>query len=231
MSDPYIDESSMKPLSKNMSYAAIYDRNWTDEYESLRAMRQKLQSQFDEMQRAEQRRRQPRKKKNFDPLPVEVQEEMVKEIKSSAMWAEVERLEAEIKREKKDREKLLETFAPHVEMKPDKGRMCRLKTSSSCTYASQGYGAMKYAKGILEPLLDMLVAHGFEAYIRQTNYHRGTGRFAVDHCDYELWANCPPWMFDAACRQLSLADAVASMKRRCINPLVYNPFLPESCRL
>ena len=91
------------------------------------------------------------------------------------------------------REKLLETMAPSVKMEPNPGVFYRLQTATSLSYGSQGYGAMKYAKGSLEPLGDMLVVLGFQAHISQGNFHRGRGTFTVDHADYELWANCPPW--------------------------------------
>ena len=132
--------------------------------------------------------------------------------------------------EQKHREKLLDAMAPSVSFKPV-DYFCRLKASSSYTYASQGYGACTYARGALLPWKDHLERLGFETHIRTVNARRGTGRFAVDHADFELWANCKPWMFDAACRLLSLAEGVASLKSRAINPLVYNPFLPDSCRL
>jgi len=220
-----------KPRDIESLYREAYTRGWDDEYDSLRAMREHLSAWFKRLIYEEQKRRQPRKRVHFAPLPDHVRQPMLDEVKSSSMWAEMVRLQAHVEAGKDRQEKLLTHMAPGIELKPDLDFMQVLETSSSYTYGSQGYGAMKYAKGFLEPLLDMLVAHGFDAHIRQTNYGRGKGMFAIDHCDYELWANCPKWMFDAAHRCLSLADAVASMKRRCINPLVYNPFLPDSCRL
>jgi hypothetical protein len=212
-------------------YQVVFNRDWDDEYKSLHDMRKQLQDQCDERLHAERKKRQPRKRVHFDPLPEDVVKAIVDDIKSSPMFLEVERLEAEVEREKTEREKYLDFAAGKIGMEPDPNAMHRLQGSTSLSYGSQGYGAMKYARGVLEPLLDMLEGHGFDAHIQSTNHRRGTGTFAIDHCDYELWANCPDWMFDAAHRGLSLADAVASMKRRCINPLVYNPFLPDDCRL
>jgi hypothetical protein len=211
---------------KNVSYAAIYDRDFTDEYESLRALREQAQTDYEDRIRAEQKRRQPRARVRFKPLPDDVMERLRDEVLSEPLCQEINRLETELEEEKERREKLLEAMAPQVAMKPDDA-MHRVKTSSSYTYSTQGYGAMKYARGVLEPIADHLERLGFEVYIRQVNFRRGTGSFATDHADYELWASCPPWMFDAAYRRLTLDDAVASMKRRCLNPRVYNPFLPE----
>jgi hypothetical protein len=212
-------------------YQVAFERNWNDEYKSLHSMRKQLQDQCDERIHAEHKKRQPRKRVHFDELPEGVAKAIVDDIKASPMYVELERLEAEVDQERKERDGYLDFASDKIKMEPNPNAMNWLKTSSSCSYGSQGYGAMKYAKGVLEPLLDMLLAHGFEAHIRQTNHHRGMGAFAIDHCEYELWANCPPWMFDAAHRCLSLADSIASLKRRCINPLVYNPFLPDECRL
>jgi hypothetical protein len=216
--------------STNVLYKSVFEQNFNDEHESLRAMRNTLQGRYDDMRLAEQKRRQPRKRKHFDPLPEDVQQAMIDEVKSSDMWKQMEALEVQLEVEKCNRETLLNKTAERVEMIPDDA-MHRLKVSMSYSYGSQGYGAMKYARGALEPYFDMLARHGFEVHIRQANYHRETGAFAVDHCDYELWANCALWMFDAAQRCLTLGDAIDSMKRRCVNPLVYNPFLPDWARL
>ena len=215
----------------NKLYQQAFEQNWDDEYKNLRAMRKHLSAWFKRLFYEEQKRRQPRKRVHFAPLPDVVQQGITDEVKSSPMWAEMVRLTAEVDAGQDHREKYLKRLASQVEMKPEPNVMHYLATASSYCYGSQGYGAMKYARGNLEPFLDMLVAHGFDAHIRQTNYRRGAGMFAIDHCNYELWANCPEWMFDAARRCLTLGDAVSSMKRRGINPLVYNPFLPDSCRL
>jgi hypothetical protein len=212
-------------------YREAYERNWDDEHKSLRAMRKELQTQCNERLFAEKKKRQPRKRVHFDTLPEEVSQAIVDDIKSSAMFLEVERLDGEVKKEKEIRESLLNTMARSVEMVPDQTCSYRLRTVSSGSYGSQGYGAMKYARGALEPLLDMLEGHGFTARILLSNHRTATGSFGINHCDYALWSNCPPWMFDAANRCLSLHDWADSLKRRCVNPLVYNAFLPDSCVL
>jgi len=213
-------------------YKATFDRDFTAEYQGLRRLREIVQRDFTGRLLAEQKRRQPRARVRFKDLPEDVLIRIRDEMKQSPVYKEIERLTKAVGDEQDRREKLLKKLAPWVATKPDPMVFYRLKTSTSLSYATQGYGAMKYAKGSLEPLRDMLVALGFTVYISRVGYHRGTGMFAIDHADYVLWANCPPWMFDAAHRCLSLDDSVASLKRRCINPLVYHPMgLPEWARL
>jgi len=214
----------------NGMYQEAFDRSFDDEYKSLRRLQELVQEDFAGLLLAEQKRRQPRARVRFKDLPVCVMAQIRDEVKQSPVYKEIERLTTVLAAEEIRHGKLLQRMAPHVEMRPD---TCwhLLKTSHSDSYRSQGYGALMYGRGVLEPLLDMLERLGFDTHIRQVNFQRGTGMFAIDHANYELWANCPPWMFDAAYRCLSLYDAVASMKRRCINPLVYNPFLPDECRL
>lgn len=211
-----------------MNYQKIYDRNWNDELKSLSAMRRQLQADYEAAILAEKKRRQPRARVNFHPPPDDVAQEILDTFMSSPMYQEILRLEAEIKREKDNRERLLDAAAGYVTFEPVEC-MHRLKTSSS--YSTQGYGAMTYAKGALEPYADHLRGLGFTVHIRETNQQPPQGQWGCASADYELWADCPPWMFDAARRTLTLGSAINSMKHRCINPLVYNPFLPDWCRL
>lgn len=215
---------------KNTSYAAVYDRDFTDERKSILAMQQNLDAEYRAAILAEQKKRQPRKRTHFEPLADAIQEEILERFRSSATYKEIMRLDAEVDREKENREKLLTAMAEGVVFEPVEC-MHRVKFSSSYGYSSQGYGAMRYAKGVLEPHADHLRGLGFEVHIREVNYQPGTGQFACPSADYELWANCPPWMFDAASRRLTLGAAVDSWKARQINPLVYNPFLPDWARL
>ncbi|MHC4297974.1 MAG: hypothetical protein ACYS7Y_11775 [Planctomycetota bacterium] len=215
----------------NMSYESVYTRQWDDEYRSLRDMRHLAQERFNEAIKAEQKRRQPRARTRFKDLPPEVYAKIREEALNSPLVREVHRLKAELEREKETKEKLLRQMAPQVAMVPDTDAWHHVASRSSGSFSSQGYGAMKYAKGDLEVMQDMLRSRGFDSYIRMRNYRKGTGIFAIDHCDYELWANCPKWMYDAATRTYPMSAAVESMKARCLNPFVYNPFLPEECRL
>lgn len=209
-------------------YQKVYALNWDDEYDSLRAIRKQTNDQYKDALRAEQKKRQPRARVHFKPLPEEVGAAIRDMILEGPLCQEILRLEAELQAEQARRKTLLGIMADGVEPKHD-NCMHRVSTSSSHTYGPQG--AMGYAKGELEPWLDMLEAMGFDCHIRQVGYRRGKGMFACDSADYELWANCPEWMFDALSRGLSLDTAIDSMKRRAINPLVYHPFLGDRGRL
>lgn len=197
---------------------------------SLHVMRQQCQAQYEAELLAEQKRRQPKARKRFARLPDDVEQAIYEKIKASELYREVLRLEAEIEREEAYRDVLLNTAAERVVFKPV-DCMHRLQVSYSTGWATQGYGACTYAKGSLEPYADRLRRLGFTVHIRETNYQPARGLCGCPHADYELWANCPPWMYDAAKRTLTLGDAIKSMKSRQINPLVYNPFLPDWCRL
>lgn len=215
---------------KNTSYRAIYERNWTDEYKSLQAMRSQLQAEYDAALLAEKKKRQPRARTNFKPLPEDVARGILNCFQGSEAYKEILRLEAEIDHEKENRERILAAAAEYVVFEPAQC-MHRVKTSSSYSYSSQGYGAMRYAKGALEPYADHLRGLAFDVHIREVNYRPAQGPWGCSSADYELWANCEPWMFDAAARTLTMGAAVASMKARSINPLVYNPFLGDWARL
>jgi hypothetical protein len=210
-------------------YQKVYALNWDDEYKSLRALRKEANDLYKDALRAEQKKRQPRARVHFKPLPDEVVGEIRDSILEGPLVREINRLEAELKAEQARRKTLLAMMADGIEPKHD-NCMHRVSTSSSYTYNSQGYGAMGYAKGELEPWLDMLEAMGFDCHIREVNYKPPQGMFGCGSADYELWANCPEWMFDALSRGLSLDTAIDSMKRRGRNPLVYNPFLGERGR-
>ena len=213
-----------------MSYQAIYDRNWDAERKSLHAMRTQLEAEYRAAILAEQKRRQPRARVNFKPLPDDVAQGILGRFRSSAMYQEILRLEEEIDQETKNRERLLDASAKDVVFEPVQC-MHRVKVSYSSGYSSQGYGNCTYAKGELESYADHLRGLGFAVYIRETNYRPAEGQWGCSSCDYELWADCPPWMFDAASRTLTMGAAVASMKTRCIDPMVYDPILPDWARL
>jgi len=212
------------------TYQAIYQTSYNDMRANLQALREQAQAQYDERVYAGQKKRQPQARTIFNPLPEEVATEIRNDILNSPLGQEILQLDAELGNLQIRRENLLDVLAPEVEFKPD-GCMHRLKIASSHTYSSQGYGAKKYARGELLPLVDRLEVLGFTAHVRTVNERHSASLFSVDHADFELWADCEPWMFDAMVRTLSLTDAVASMKQRALNPLVYNPFLPGSCRL
>ncbi len=209
-----------------MNYQAIYNRNLDAERKSLSVISKQLQADYEAALLAEKKKRQPRARVNFKPLPEDVAQEILARFKASAMYQEFIRLDQEIDREKENRETLLNAAAKDVVFEPVEC-MHRLRVSYSASYSSQGYGDCTYAKGALEPYADHLRGLGFEVYIRETNYRPAEGQWGCASADYELWANCEPWMFDAACRTLTVGAAVDSMKARLLNPLVYDPILPD----
>lgn len=213
-----------------MNYAKVYARNWDAETKSLHEMKTLLQAQYERAIQDAQKKRQPKKRANFAPLPDGELKDIRDHFLGSALYKEIGRLEAEINQEKENHQKILYKLAPLVKAEPEQC-MHMLKSSSSHGYSSQGYGATTYAKGVLVPYQDRLESLGFEVHIREVNYQPGRGTFGCTSATYELWANCPAWMFDAISRCLSMEDAVASWKRRAINPLVYNPYLGDWARL
>ncbi|MHC4296455.1 MAG: hypothetical protein ACYS7Y_04070 [Planctomycetota bacterium] len=213
-----------------MNYAAIYDRNWDAEEKSIKSMKALLQEQYARAIKAKQKERQPRARTKFKDLPPEIIEEIREHYMQSALYKEVIRLEEAIKVEKANHQKILNKLATKVEMKPEPC-MHRVRVSSSYAYASVGFGACKYGEGVLVPYVDHLEAMGVECHIRQVNYVPGHGFGGCPSANYELWVNVPPWQFDAASRTLKMEDAVASWKKRQINPLVYNPFFGDWARL
>jgi hypothetical protein len=220
----------MKPKTNtNPVYAKVYANDNQGERGQLRAAKRQAQADFDARILDEQKRRQPRARKNFKMLPDETLEAIREEF--SGTVERIKQIEKQLDDADERREQLFSELAPMVHMEPCAASH-RLQTSSSYTYSTQGWGAMKYAKGVLVPLEDHLKRLGFEVHIRQVNHKRiGSGSFSTDHCEWELWANCEPWMFDAAERLLTLDEAVASWKSRSINFLVYNPFLADSYSL
>jgi len=214
----------------NTLYKSVYNRNWVDDRKSLADIREMLEAQLSGLIRSEQKRRQPRQRKIFDDLPPGKRIELVEEIKASRLWEEHDRLRSIVDAEEQRRESLLGKYCEKVTHKPLK-YFNRLKVVSSYGYSSQGYGAIKYAEGTLFPLKDRLESLGYETHVSKSNIVRSSGTFSVDHCDCVLWGNCEPWAFDAAKRSLTLSEMIESFKSRQLNPLVYNPSLPDWCRL
>lgn len=109
----------------------------------------------------------------------------------------------------------------------------RVKACSTSTYSTQGMGAASYAKATLLPLEAKLKLLGAETHIhyRERKFDKSgcppyAGYRSDSIGDYELWANCPPWMADAFNRTITLSEASRAWGRT-VNPLVFNPFLPH----
>ena len=123
-----------------------------------------------------------------------------------------------------EREAVLTELVPQVEFIGDPLWWWKVKTSSTSTYRSQGYGMHGYAKGALNPMRDWLKQLGFATSVRWKLHFKGEGPYNCgDGGDYQLWANCPEWMADVAERTLTWETASKAMYP--LNPKVYNPFL------
>lgn len=175
---------------------------------------------------AEKKRRQP-KRKNPDPLDDAFLEALRIELHAKH---DPEPWKAKIKAMEEARDNRLDELAEQIE--PVKlEAMHRLKTSNTSMYRSQGYGMGKYTRGVLLPYSEKLKELGYDECIRfvQAEWYKPGGMFDCGPCgDYELWANCEPWMFDVIERTLRLDFSLKVLKQNCINPLVYNPFLPDT---
>lgn len=141
----------------------------------------------------------------------------------------IDELDAEVERLTKERDDKLNTLAETVDFLPQEA-ICKVDSCSTNTYRSQGYGMHTYAKGFILPMEDKLKKMGFEAEIRFAKLEDGErGMYNCgDYGDYELWANCPPWMYDAATRVATMQESLDYWKAHYVDALVYNPFLPNS---
>lgn len=115
-------------------------------------------------------------------------------------------------------EQLMDALCHHVIILPrDKGYL--LKVSPISAYASQGYGAKKYAKAALYFDHDVALNAGYNPVIIEN----------IEGRQFELWANLEPWQYDALVRRTAptlLQWAVKCWQSQ-VNPRVYNPFLPD----
>lgn len=213
----------MKSINERYAeaYEAVEFNRFLDE---RRERRRDAQAEFSERIEAEQKKRQPRRRVNFDPLS----DEWIAALRDELLVKyNCEDDDATAKRMREGREVLLEGLAPHVEFIGEPLRWWKVDSSSTSTYRSQGYGMHGYAKAALKPMREWLRHLGLVAEIRWRMRFKGTGPYNCgDGGDYELWANCPEWMADAAKRQLTFDFASKAMGRT-VNPQVFNPFLPH----
>lgn len=94
-----------------------------------------------------------------------------------------------------------------------------IKSVSSSTYNSQGFGRYKYAKHSLDQYLDLLLNARYSANIVEEE-----GEFDVV---YKLVANCEPYILDVLQRRNPFDELEWAINcwRNGVNPKVYNPFL------
>ncbi len=123
---------------------------------------------------------------------------------------------------------MLYATAARVTFSPAGDEMRKIDSSMDASYATQGYGASKYARGSLAPLTDKLERLGLKTEIRDELLWKNPkpGPFDVDaSCVHELWANREPWLADAMNRTITAKEALASWRKRSLNARVYWPLL------
>jgi len=179
------------------------------------------QDALDEAFLAEQKRRQPRAKKRFKPLPEDVHNEIYEKHREPfmALYKQFE-LYKELLNEQLDK------LAHTVLFIRDPCVMNRVKVSCSSTFSSQGYGAHTYAKGALLPLKATLDKLGFTTHIRAVVITRGRTAIIGDPyvvTDYELWADAPHWMVCAAKYKQTITEAANLLAKERLHPQVIYP--------
>lgn len=152
-------------------YENVFNRTLDAEKARLVAMQRRLRLRYEELLAAE-----------GAPENTEKRQRAMDRLKASHLYAEHQRLCDELETEEARQDTLLNTLAPKVELKPH-GTMYRVgqvSVEGTPIMASVAY---------LAPIKAMLEEHGFETHVRLTGDQ------------YELWANCPPWMVDAVDRR------------------------------
>jgi len=208
----------------NRQYQQCFEGPALETFRQLRKEHRELaQLEFTLRQDAEQRKRQPKAKKSFKPLPAEWIDTLRDELLVKYNIAEDDK---HLRTLEQEREENLERLAPDVVFDSDPFNWYRNATSHTGTYRSQGYGMHSYAKAALKPMLVWLKELGFVAEIRwKVQLSSCKGRYDCgDIGQYELWSNAPDWQFDAAQRRLTFETASKAMGRT-VNPQVFNPFL------
>lgn len=198
-------------MNINGHYKELY------EGEALKARRKALfeytksaQKRFDEMVKAEQKRRQPRKRVNFEPLEDEWYDNLKQQFISE--YDHEAEHEAIMKAEDARKDQLYD-LAPKVNFKGDPFFWWMVKESWESTYRSQGWGSASYTKAALKPLEYKLNQFGLITKIVKSRW------------GFQLWANCPEWMADAAERQITFTD-ISKAVGRTVNVCALYPGLP-----
>lgn len=121
-----------------------------------------------------------------------------------------------------DIEAQLKEMAPHTKLYPTDLVWSKYYVSDSYTYASQGWGARKYAMGSAESRVLEAAQHGLESHvvIKDRGYNKGAS--------FTVWVNIDGLGVEILKRRHT--DLVAWV-RQCwasgTNPRVYCPFLPH----
>jgi hypothetical protein len=111
----------------------------------------------------------------------------------------------------------------------------RVDTIYSSTYASQGFGAVNYAKGAAERLADAFRAQNIPVEVREAKRAtnpggrgwRGEQLPSTESCEFQVWAQCDHDKAQWALNQKTdFVEVVRLCWKRGVNPRVYYPFLP-----
>jgi len=173
---------------------------------------------------AEQKRRQPKKRKNFDKLPDEVWDAIKAPLLAYyTPWLEA--IERRLESLKTARFAAAQTVKPTL---LPAGQLELIETSHGWSFHTQGWGMNKYARQALAALDDKLQTLGVTTEIRETVGPAMTGPGWAGHTcnDYELWANIPAWQGEAIDIQVTVEDVVRNCGRSC-HPQVLMPMAYE----
>jgi len=154
-------------------YENVFNRTFDAENASLDALQHQLRLRYKEFLAEE-----------GEPENTKKRQRAMDRVKASHLQAEHHRLCSELEAEEDRQDKLLNVLAPKVELKPHE-TMYQVGRVSVDVPRPPNVASMAY----LSPIKEMLEEHGFETYIRLAGHQ------------YELWANCPPWMVDAIDRR------------------------------
>lgn len=168
----------------NPSYANTYAQHWDHEYQSLDRLKRLAEVKYAKALKAEQWCMcLGNVVAILPPLTQATVDRIRRKVLMSPLCLEIAMLEQVIAEEQRRKERVLDTMAPMVTMIPNTKAMYHVD------------GAFNSAP--LVRFRDMLyLGYGFKTFIRKVNLQGGLYVF-------ELWCNCPKWMYDAVCRRMS----------------------------
>lgn len=220
-------------MNPNYLYQKTFEARELEAFRQQRiTARKAAQAEWNDAIAAEQKRLAPPKKGRKKQPEVKLPDEFLDNLRAELFAKhKIEWFDEELKRLEDERTTKLNELADAVILGKHT-EMVKLDSSNTSSFRSQGYGMHKYAKGVLIPMQEKLNALGYTTEIRFKLWFKGEGRWNCgDTGDYELWANCLPWMYDAIERRTTYQEVLLSRKKFGVNNLVYNPFLSEAAAL
>jgi len=217
----------------NKLYARWYRKQWSAVGAYLREQDRVIFAEQSRLIRAAQKRRQPRRRKNFDKLPEDLQEEIHQQLLKQ--FADVIRIRDAVRKARRVRAARLQTLWPRVTFEPLPNIWQQVDYCSSNTYRSQGWGKNKYARGSLLMYEELLKEHGYDCDVYRVFESRVEGRHypgagylpSETYYGYALYANIEDWRYHALIRRgLSTEEEIELLEKHgSLNVMVYNPFL------